>query len=182
MSNYTRPLGKSIHVCACPHLFLPTTNMNISEISPLLRSWNIENHRCLLWQDPNINISEKDKAKFLSKSHYQLWPLTNYTGKPSPMQIRKRKWTGTGHTLRKSPGRITRQSLQWKTIKRQNQKLLEIEGQQQSRWWRQAIIGMRFFVAPWTESDGFLVTYALLHSKQIYMFKSDNIKTAHDNN
>ena len=32
---------------------------------------------------------------------------------PPPLQIRKRKWTWIGHTLRKDPSSITRQALKW---------------------------------------------------------------------
>lgn len=41
----------------------------------------------------------------------ELWQVTKQL--PPPMQIRKRKWTWIGHTLRKGPGNITKQSLQW---------------------------------------------------------------------
>ena len=44
-------------------------------------------------------------------SNKDLWQETNQL--PPPLQIRKRKWTWIGHTLRKNPGSITRQSLQW---------------------------------------------------------------------
>ena len=41
----------------------------------------------------------------------ELWQQTNQL--PPPLQIRKRKWTWIGHTLRKDPSSITRQALKW---------------------------------------------------------------------
>ena len=47
-------------------------------------------------------------CKRIKKEH--TWKDTEQL--PPPMQIRKRKWTWIGHTLRKDPGTVTRLSLQ----------------------------------------------------------------------
>ena len=44
-------------------------------------------------------------------NNQELWQQTNQL--PPPLQIRKRKWTWIGHTLRKDPSSITRQALKW---------------------------------------------------------------------
>ena len=41
----------------------------------------------------------------------ELWQQTNQL--PPPLQIRKRKWTWIGHTLRKDPSSSTRQAFKW---------------------------------------------------------------------
>jgi hypothetical protein len=40
-----------------------------------------------------------------------LWESANQA--PMPIQIRRRKWRWIGHTLRKEPSNVTRQSLEW---------------------------------------------------------------------
>lgn len=44
-------------------------------------------------------------------SNRDLWERTSQL--PPPLQIRKRKWTWIGHTLRKEESNITRQALRW---------------------------------------------------------------------
>ena len=61
------------------------------------------NNRCLR-QIQGVHWPNRITNEDLWKDTKQLQPL---------MRIRKRNWTCIGHTIRKDPGNITRQSLQW---------------------------------------------------------------------
>ena len=61
-------------------------------------------------------------------SNQDLWDRTSQL--PPPTQIRERKWTWIGHTLRKDEGNITRQALRW------NPKSKRKRGRSKTTWRR----------------------------------------------